>query len=98
MKGWDPEGQLGPRKPLPDSVQILEPPIDKIITEPSSEQREPIVSAPTAVPVGEAPEQGYQPQEPAYQADPYADSAPAEAFWFLLFLYIFFSSRSVMLL
>lgn len=47
MKGWDPEGQVGPRKPLPDSVQILEPPLDKIVAEPTSEQREPaIISAP----------------------------------------------------
>lgn len=51
MKGWDPEGQTGPRKPLPDSVQILEPPVDKIVSEPSSEQREPVVAAP--VPVAE---------------------------------------------
>ena len=81
MKGWDPEGQLGPKKPLPDSVQIMEPPVDKIITEPSSEQREPAVVAPVAAPVGEAPEQGFQPQaEPAYQADPYADQAPAAGF------------------
>ncbi len=42
MKGFDPEGQLGPKKPLPDSVQILEPPVDKIPLEPSSEQREPV--------------------------------------------------------
>jgi small subunit ribosomal protein S3e len=80
MKGWDPEGQLGPRKPLPDSVQILEPPIDKIVAEPSSESREPLAPAPAPAPVGDAPEQGYQPQDPAYQADPYADSAPAAAF------------------
>ncbi|KAH9037250.1 ribosomal protein S3 [Lactarius pseudohatsudake] len=25
MKGYDPEGQLGPRKPLPDSVTVVEP-------------------------------------------------------------------------
>jgi len=62
MKGWDPEGQLGPRKPLPDSVQILEPPVDKIVSEPSSEQREPI-PAPAAPPVEEA----YAAQEPVYQ-------------------------------
>ena len=49
MKGWDPEGQLGPRKPLPDSVQILEPPLDKIVAEPTSEQREPAVVAAPAV-------------------------------------------------
>lgn len=42
MKGWDPEGHTGPRKPLPDSVQIIEPPVDKIVSEPTSEQREPV--------------------------------------------------------
>jgi small subunit ribosomal protein S3e len=63
MKGTDPEGQLGPRKPLPDSVQILEPPVDKIVLEPSSEQREP-VSVPMAPPVEEpaAYQETYQPE------------------------------------
>jgi small subunit ribosomal protein S3e len=81
MKGYDAEGAgTGPRKPLPDSVMILEPPVDKIITEPSSEQREPLVPT-TAIPVGQAPEQDYQPQEPApYQADPYSEGAPAASF------------------
>ncbi|EJU01742.1 40S ribosomal protein S3 [Dacryopinax primogenitus] len=41
MKAWDPEGRLGPRKPLPDTVTIIEPPIDKLITEPLSEQKGP---------------------------------------------------------
>lgn len=62
MKGWDPEGLLGPRKPLPDSVQILEPPVDKIVSEPSSEQREPV-----AVPAAAPAEETYAAQEPAYQ-------------------------------
>ncbi|KAI0732362.1 40S ribosomal protein S3 [Fomitopsis betulina] len=61
MKGWDPEGQLGPRKPLPDSVQILEPPLDKIVAEPTSEQREPAVVAAPAPPAEE---------QAAYQAPP----------------------------
>jgi len=56
MKGYDPEGQLGPRKPLPDSVIVHEPPVDKVIAEPTSEQREPAV--PQAAPV---------PDEAAYQ-------------------------------
>ena len=69
MKGWDPEGQLGPRKPLPDSVQILEPPLDKIVAEPTSEQREPatVVTAPApaaeeaaAYPPQETFQQGYE--------------------------------------
>ena len=48
MKGYDPNGQTGPRKRLPDSVEIQEPPPEKIISEPSSEPREPaIVSVPS---------------------------------------------------
>jgi small subunit ribosomal protein S3e len=54
MKGWDPEGRLGPKKPLPDSVTIYEPPVDKLISEPVSEQR------------GGGPE---QPQAPAPQQE-----------------------------
>ncbi|KAH9937658.1 40S ribosomal protein S3 [Fomitopsis serialis] len=69
MKGWDPEGQIGPRKPLPDSVQILEPPLDKIVAEPTSEQREPAIVAAPAPPVEE---QG------AYQAPPDAYSQSYE--------------------
>jgi small subunit ribosomal protein S3e len=71
MKGWDPEGNTGPRKPLPDSVQILEPPVDKIVSEPSSEQREPAV--PVAAPVQEQPE---YPAE-AYQQPPAEYETPA---------------------
>jgi small subunit ribosomal protein S3e len=41
MKGWDPEGNLGPKKPLPDTITILEPPVDKVVGEPTSEQRVP---------------------------------------------------------
>ena len=66
MKGYDPEGQLGPRKPLPDSVQIIEPPVDKIISEPLSEQKEPVAVAPVAVPTEAAPEAAYQQQPEAY--------------------------------
>jgi len=72
MKGYDPEGQLGPRRPLPDSVQILEPPLDKMVSEPSSESREPVIvsAAPPAVeePASYAPEPAY-PQE-AYGEQP----------------------------
>ena len=74
MKGWDPEGKVGPAKPLPDSVQVLEPPIDKVVAEPTSESREPAVPAPHVAPAAdeqaayqqapESYEQGY-PQEPA---------------------------------
>jgi small subunit ribosomal protein S3e len=62
MKGYDPEGQLGPRKPLPDSVTILEPPVDKVIAEPTSEQREPAI--PQAAPIPDEAASAYQqPQE-----------------------------------
>lgn len=62
MKGFDPEGQLGPRKPLPDSVTIHEPPVDKVIGEPTSEQREPAI--PQAAPVPD--EAAYQPPQEAF--------------------------------
>lgn len=65
MKGYDPEGQLGPRHPLPDSVTISDPPIDKIVSEPSSEQRDPIAAI---VPVVAA-------SEPAYQQEVYSEPA-----------------------
>jgi hypothetical protein len=39
MKSYDLEGQTGPQKPLPDTVTIIEPPLDKIVSEPSSESR-----------------------------------------------------------
>lgn len=52
MKGYDAKGETGPSHPLPDSVTIVEPQPDKIITEPLSEQREPIV-VPAAAPVEE---------------------------------------------
>jgi small subunit ribosomal protein S3e len=69
MKGHDPEGQVGPKQPLPDSVQIFEPPVDKIVSEPSSESREPaVVSA--APPAAEEPVYA---QEPAYQADSFPE-------------------------
>lgn len=65
MKGYDPEGQLGPRKPLPDSVKISDPPIDKTVLEPSSEQRDAVVVP--VVPLT-APEPAYQPE--AYNEAP----------------------------
>lgn len=39
MKGHDPEGRLGPKNPLPDSVTIFEPPVEKFISEPTSEPK-----------------------------------------------------------
>ena len=70
MKGWDPQGETGPRKPLPDSVTILEPREDKIVTEPSSEQREPAI--PVAIPAEDpyaAPEATFQPDAFAQQPE-----------------------------
>lgn len=61
MKGYDPSGATGPAKPLPDSVTIVEPLPDKIVSEPLSEQREPVVVAPAA------PAEEYAPQEQTYQ-------------------------------
>ncbi|KAL5518908.1 RPS3 [Sanghuangporus vaninii] len=58
MKGWDPEGLTGPKKPLPDSVQITDPPVDKIVAEPTSDHRE--AAAVVAPPPAE---------EPVYQQD-----------------------------
>jgi len=69
MKGWDPEGRLGPKKPLPDSVTIYEPPVDKLISEPVSEPRGGAVEAPA--PAAPAPEEApyeetFQAEEPAF--------------------------------
>jgi small subunit ribosomal protein S3e len=71
MKGHDPEGQLGPRKPLPDSVAIQEPPLDKIIAEPTSEQREPAI--PQAAPIQDDP--AYQQPQDVYDQGGYDQSA-----------------------
>lgn len=69
MKGWDPEGLMGPKKPLPDSVQILEPPIDKIVNEPTSESKEPV--AVSVAPA--ADESAYAAQEGGYPQDAYGE-------------------------
>ncbi|EJD40148.1 40S ribosomal protein S3 [Auricularia subglabra TFB-10046 SS5] len=76
MKGWDPTGETGPKKPLPDMVTIIEPPVDKIIGEPTSEQRGVPEIVPQAAPVAAQDEYaqppqdqyavGYQPEEPAF--------------------------------
>jgi small subunit ribosomal protein S3e len=74
MKGYDPEGLLGPRKRLPDSVEIKDPLPDKMVLEPTSEQREPLPPAPAPVadePYGGAQEQPlYQPPADAYVEQP----------------------------
>lgn len=63
MKGWDPEGLTGPKKPLPDNVTILEPPIDKIVAEPTSDHRD----APTAIPPAQTEQDAYQTEQPQSQ-------------------------------
>lgn len=56
MKGWDPTGNLGPKKPLPDTVTIQEPPVDKVVAEPTSEHAgaAEVVAAPAAVSLASA--------------------------------------------
>jgi len=63
MKGWDPEGKIGPRNPLPDTVVIRDPPVDKLISEPVSEQRNAAPVEPVAAPAAEDPQQF---ADPAY--------------------------------
>ena len=73
MKGWDPEGQIGPKNPLPDAVQITEPLPEKVFNEPTSEPRE----APAPAPAPAAPAEDYAPQDPSYQQEGYpAEQAP----------------------
>jgi len=72
MKGYDPEGITGPRKPLPDTVTIVEPPVDKIVSEPSSESRG-VPEVVPAVPVAE--ETTYQTEQ--YQQDAFQAEQPA---------------------
>ncbi|KAF8591860.1 40S ribosomal protein S3 [Ramaria rubella] len=75
MKGYDPEGQTGPRKPLPDTVTIIEPPLDKIVSEPSSESRG-VPEAQIVPPVVPATEDAsYQPEQ--FQQDPFQAEQPA---------------------
>jgi len=65
MKGWDPAGILGPKKPLPDMVTITEPPVDKVVTEPTSESRGPVdVVMPIADDSG--PQYDYPDQQPSF--------------------------------
>lgn len=62
MKGHDPDGLLGPKNPLPDTVRILEPPVDKIVAEPTSDHREQaaaVVPAAAEEPSFQQPEAGF---------------------------------------
>ena len=74
MKGYDPEGQLGPGKPLPDSVTIVEPPVDKVIGEPTSEQREPAVPQAAAAAAPPPDEAAYQQPQEGYEQSSYDQS------------------------
>ncbi|KAG9004003.1 40S ribosomal protein S3 [Tulasnella sp. JGI-2019a] len=65
MKGHDPEGRMGPRNPLPDTVVIFDPPVDKLISEPVSEQRGPAnvePAAPMAAEEEQVPQEEYAEQ------------------------------------
>lgn len=39
MLPWDPNGKIGPKKPLPDNVNIVEPKEEETITGPKSESK-----------------------------------------------------------
>ena len=39
MLPWDPTGKMGPKKPLPDHVSIVEPKDEPLPTTPTSEQK-----------------------------------------------------------
>ena len=77
MKGWDPEGLTGPKKPLPDVVTIAEPPVDKVFAEPTSEQRG-AVEAPVPVAPEDAGAYG-APAEGGY-GDAFQDPQETAAF------------------
>jgi small subunit ribosomal protein S3e len=79
MKGYDPAGELGPKKPLPDAVTIVEPKEEQPI-HPHSENRgqpaQPInAPAPAAAPAADAAQTYEQPEAAAAPAQA---EAPAE--------------------
>ena len=39
MLPWDPSGKIGPKKPLPDHVSIVEPKDEQVPSTPISEQK-----------------------------------------------------------
>lgn len=64
MKGYDPSGQKGPSKPLPDNVTIIDPAPEKDVAEPTSDNREqPAVVAPPA----EEPAAYQQPENAGFE-------------------------------
>ena len=64
MLPWDPSGKIGPRRPLPDHVSIVEPKDEPVPQQPYSEQKgaKPTDGAPA--PAGGAPA---PPQTPVYE-------------------------------
>uniref|UniRef100_A0A4W3KDK3 Ribosomal protein S3 n=1 Tax=Callorhinchus milii TaxID=7868 RepID=A0A4W3KDK3_CALMI len=55
MLPWDPSGKIGPKKPLPDHVSIVEPKDEILPTTPISEQKggkpeQPVIQQPGPVP------------------------------------------------
>lgn len=60
MLAWDPEGRVGPTKPLPDMVTIVEPKEEAPISAPVSDSK--IQEMPQAAPV--------QQQQPSAEAVP----------------------------
>ncbi len=74
MKGWDPTGNLGPKKPLPDTVTIQEPPVDKIVAEPTSEHAgaAEVVAAPAPAEADYGAPQDQQAYEDAPMEEPAA--------------------------
>ena len=49
MLPYDPNGKMGPKKPLPDNVSVVEPKDEVIYDHPESEYKTPLV--PLEVPV-----------------------------------------------
>ncbi len=39
MLNWDPTGKIGPKNPLPDNIQIVEPKEEMIPSAPTSESK-----------------------------------------------------------
>ena len=50
MLPWDPSGKIGPKKPLPDHLSIVEPKDETIPSTPVSEQKGAKPEAPPAMP------------------------------------------------
>lgn len=70
MKSWDPEGKLGPRHPLPDSVVLLEPKEEAPVNI-TSESR-----GPAAVP---APQAAEEQAAPAVNEELASEPTPQES-------------------